>query len=167
MKFYLSVLFILFLVVSCGGEDNVASLDATDATPPPSDQNKMYTITNDFQDHKSVDPVYVLLKSTKTGEKYIIPPSEYGPLQLQYAVIDLRVMGQCVEIPATAFPVAVSICQSSECKSARSLNVVLQKPAHYNINGVGGLLTPQIYPVSPCSERMVDIINNVGEYTDL
>ena len=167
MKFYLSILSILFLAVSCGEEGNVASLDATDATPPPAHQDQKYTITNDFQDHKSVNPVYVLLTSTQTGEKYIVPPTKYGSLQLQYAVIDLKVLGQCTEVPATAFPVSVSVCQSSECNSVRSLNVVLQKPAHYNINGVGGLLTPQIYPISPCSGQIVDAINNIGEYEDL
>ena len=72
-----------------------------------------------------------------------------------------------MEIPATAFPISVSVCKSSDCKSVRSLNVVLQKPAHYNISGVGGLLSPQIYPVSPCSEQIVDVINNVGEYEEL
>lgn len=169
MKFYLFVLSILFLAVSCGEENNVGSLDSTNATPPVQQQqpDKMYTITNDFQDHTSVDPAHILLKSRRSAEKYVIPPTKYGPLQLQYAVIDLKVMGECIEIPAGAFPVSVSVCQSSECNSVRSLNVVLQKPAHYNIGGVGGLLTPQIYPVSPCSEQIVDTINNVGEYTDL
>ena len=167
MKFYLSVLSILFLAVSCGKEDNVANLDATDTTPSTAHQDQKYTITNDFQDHKGVEPLYVLLTNTKTGEKYVVPPTEYGSLQLQYAVIDLRVIGRCVEIPATAFPISVSVCKSSDCKSVRSLNVVLQKPAHYNISGVGGLLSPQIYPVSPCSEQIVDVINNVGEYEEL
>lgn len=82
---------------------------------------------------------------------------------IENAIVD----GKCITVPAEDFPVLISVCQSSECTAIRPLNVVLKKPAHYNISGIGGLLIPQVYPVSPCSEDFVKLMQTVEEYTEL
>lgn len=130
---------------------------------------QFYTITNDFQDHLGKgESVYVLLTSVDTEKKYIIPPTKYTSVELEYVIMeDAKVDGECVKVPAEAFPLVVSVCQSRECSFVRSLDVLLKNPAHYNIGGIGGYLVPHIYPVSPCSEDFVELMNNIGEYKEI
>ena len=173
---------IFFFTVSCGytkqdlaSEDpSKTSSDTSSGTNLDSDVSKntsaavsresFYTITNDFHDYKGLEPQYILLSSTKTGQNYIIPPTQYSSVELKYIRIDIKVEGDCVKIPVEAFPVSVSVCKSGDCSSVRPLNVLLKNPAHYSIHGIGGLLTPQIYPVSPCSADFVKLIDTIGEY---
>ncbi len=165
---------VFFLLLSC--EDTaVNELASTDEEENKTsvesvikpDMEQFYTITNDFQDHRGVNPVYILLTSVDTEGTYIIPPTKYTSVELEYVIMEeAKVDGECVKVPAEAFPLAVNVCQSRECSSVRSLDVLLKNPAHYNISGIGGYLAPHIYPVSPCSEDFVDLMNNIGEYKE-
>ena len=166
---------ILLLTASCGNNfEQLAS-----ETPPENavSQNtsssaqqarQFYTVTNDFQDYRGADSgVYIYLTSVNTGQTYIVPPTKYSSVELEYVIMEAKVEGKCVQVPTEAFPLLVSVCKSRECASVRSLDVLLKNPAHYNINGIGGLLIPQIYPVSPCSKEFVNLIGNEGEYKTL
>ena len=175
--YFLYFVFILSFTVSCG-----SGIGELHSKSPPEDQpntalsspdslspGKVYAITNDFRDQRG-NAVYIHLSSVNTKEIYIIPPTQYSEVELDYIKIDMKVEGECVEVPDTAFPVLVSVCKSSEssnCPLTRSLDVLLKNPAHYNINGIGGLLTPQVYPVSPCSGDLVKLIGTIGEYDKL
>ena len=128
--------------------------------------SQFYSITNDFLDHRGLGtPIYIHLSSVNTKQNYIVPPTQYTALKLTDAVLqEFKVEGECVQLPAEAFPVKVSVCNSRECTAIRSLDVILKTPAHYNLSGVGGLLSPHIYPVSPCSEDFAKLIENIGAY---
>ena len=169
---FLYLVFIFFLLNSCGSSEELSSTNAPEETGSSFEENTrseklFYTITNDFQDHHGAAPVYVYLNSISTGESYIVPPTKYSPVELEYVIMDIKVEGECIKIPEEAFPVSVGVCESNECASVRSLSVVLKNPAHYNISGIGGLLTPQIYPVSPCSKDFVELIGSIEEYQTL
>jgi len=170
---------VFFFAISCEEQEELASEDPSESPPEITNltadapknistavnRESFYTITNDFQDYKGLgEPQYILLSSTKTGQRYIIPPTKYSSVELEYIIIDIKVEEDCVKIPAAAFPVSVGVCKSSDCSSFRSLDVLLKNPAHYSIHGIGGLLTPQIYPVSPCSTDFVKLIDTIGEY---
>jgi len=130
----------------------------------PTNKDTFYAFTNNFQDHQGLGSVSMVLTSVNTGETYIVPPTDYSSIELEYVSIDMKVKGECVTIPAKAFPVLVNVCESHQCNSIRSLYVVLNNPAHYSLNGIGGFLIPQVYPVSPCSKEVIPLINNVKEY---
>ena len=167
---FLFLSFVFFLLNSCGGmTEELSSTDTSEeeqasvSSDPSVNEERFYTITNDFQNHKNANPVYIQLSSINTGESYVIPPTKYKPVELKYVIIDIKVEGECVKIPEKAFPVSVGVCESSGCTSVRSLSVILKNPAHYNISGIGGLLTPQINPVSPCSKEYIDLIGSVED----
>ena len=164
----------LLLTVSCSDEfaelaSESEETSAKETMTTTTDNSTLFSITNEFQDHTGLsDSVYIHLTSTKTEKTYIIPPTKYKSVELDRIIIEnAKVDGQCITVPAKDFPILVSICQSPECYSIRSLNVVLKKPAHYNISGIGGLLIPQVYPVSPCSENFIKLMQTVEEYTQL
>ncbi len=165
--------FVFFLLNSCGVSEELSSTDAPAeesdglARELSGNEGQFYTVTNDFQNHQNANPVYIQLSSINTGENYIIPPTKYSSVELQYVIMDVKVEGECVKIPKEAFPVSVGVCESSGCTSVRPLSVVLKNPAHYNISGIGGLLTPQINPVSPCSKEYIDLIGSVEDYQTL
>lgn len=173
ISFYILFSF-AFLSISCteleelASEDGGEVTDETVATAPTQD-NTPYSITNEFQDHAGINSsVYIHLASTTTKKTYIIPPTNYKAVELERIIIDdAKVDGKCVTVPAEDFPVLVSVCQTAECTAIRPLNVLLKKPAHYNISGIGGLLVPQVYPVSPCSEDFVKLMQTVEDYTQL
>ena len=146
-------------------EEEGAMQNASVAVNPSAE--RFFTVTNDFLNYTGTSGEYLRLKSVGTGQVYIVPPTQYSALELEYVIMEAKVEGECVKVPASAFPVEVGVCQSSKCSAVRSLSVILNNPAHYNLNGIGGLLTPQIYPVSPCSEDFVKVISNVGEYKQL
>ena len=168
-------LFSIFILLNaCGGftelsSKNLSGNTGTDeATPSVPDTQKFYTITNDFQNYQGVGPAYIYLQSTKSGKSYIVPPTKYSSRELKYAVVeDIKVEGECLKVPEEDFPLSVGVCQSNECSSVRPLDAILKNPAHYNISGIGGLLTPQIYPVSPCSKDYVELIESANEYQKL
>ena len=145
----LYLVFILFLMGSCENSVQEMNLEVPGAGASDGTQNteQFFTITNEFQDHRGSGPLYVHLQSVDTGQTYIVPPTKYVSQELAYVIMDIKVEGECIKIPAKAFPVAVSVCESSKCTKVRSLDVLLKNPAHYNLNGIGGLLTPQINPV--------------------
>ncbi len=179
-KIFLSVICSICFITTVSCEDAETSVaehastdqervgNANNTEAPNQDKEQFYTITNDFQDYRGGGAMYVLLTSVNIEKTYIIPPTIYGPLELEYVVMEeAKVDGECVKVPASAFPLAVHICQSQECSQARSLDIILKNPAHYNISGIGGFLAPHIYPVSPCSKEFVDLMKNVGEYKEL
>ena len=182
IKNYFLILLLAFALTACGGNStqsastdkmatsaeqasvNKATENPASATPSA---GQFYSITNDFLDHRGLGtPIYIHLSSVNTPQQnYIIPPTQYTALKLTEAVLqEFKVEGECVKIPAEAFPVAVGVCNSGECTAIRSLDVILKTPAHYNLSGVGGLLSPHIYPVSPCSEDFAILIENIGAY---
>ena len=165
----LYLVFILFLMGSCENSVQDMALKSPGANTKDDPQNteQFFTITNEFQDHRGSGPLYIHLQSVDTGQTYVVPPTKYVSQELEYVIMDIKVEGECIKIPAGAFPVAVGVCESSECTKVRSLDVLLKNPAHYNINGIGGLLTPQINPVSPCSPEFTKLVESVGEYTQL
>ena len=170
--YFLNFVFIFFIFNSCYSNiEELASLSSpgNQAEPTSSsvdDTVKLYTITNDFQDRRG-NPVHIHLSSVKTKKNYVIPPTTYNEVVLDYVKMDMKVEGECLKIPSEAFPVSVSVCKLSDCVSVRSLDVLLKNPAHYNISGIGGLLIPQIYPVSPCSDNFIKLIGTVSEYKKL
>ncbi|MDE0118572.1 MAG: hypothetical protein OXM55_01005 [Bdellovibrionales bacterium] len=164
----MSLLSIFFLLVACAGDRSVQTQDSMNPSEVVSNNTEQFfAITNEFQDHRGSGPLYILLKSVDTNDTYIIPPTKYVSTELDYVIVDMKVEGECVRIPAKAFPVAVHVCESPECTKVRSLDVLIKNPAHYNLNGLGGLLTPQINPVSPCSPEFIQLVESVGEFTDL
>ena len=173
-NFFYPLFLFLFLTTSCSDEfAELASedpeVDTEEVATTMTTESTLFSITNEFQDHTGLnDSAYIHLASTETEKTYIIPPTKYKSVELDQIIIEnAKVDGQCVTVPAKNFPVLVSVCQSPECTAVRSLNVVLKKPAHYNISGIGGLLIPQVYPVSPCSEDFVKLMQTVEEYTQL
>ena len=176
---FIFLLALAFTLTSCGSNStqsastDKATTSAEQVSQAPAEgasvNNKagqFYSITNDFLDHRGLGtPIYIHLSSVNTQQNYIVPPTQYTALKLTDAVLqEFKVEGECVQIPAEAFPVAVSVCNSRECTAIRSLDIILKTPAHYNISGVGGLLSPNIYPVSPCSEDFAKLIENIGAY---
>ena len=164
--------FVFFLLNSCGGSAELSSTGSPegqedDVLSDPTNEGSFYTITNDFQDHHNAAPVYLYLSSVNTGKAYVVPPTKYNSVELEFVIIDMKVEEECIKIPKEAFPISVGVCQSSECTSVRPLNVILKNPAHYNIGGIGGLLTPQILPVSPCSKEYIDLVGSIEEYQTL
>lgn len=135
---------------------------------PTVKSTKLFTITNDFQDYKGTGlGVYIALTSIKTGKVYVIPPTTYKSVALDYVITDLKVEGECSQVPEYEFPLAVSVCETTECLSTRPLNALLKNPLHYNIDGIGGLFIPQIYPSSPCSKNFIDKAKKIEQYTTL
>ena len=164
----INLFFIVFLLTACEVETLVETQDSLNPNENPSKNTELFfSITNEFQDHKGSGPLYLLLKSVDTDNTYIIPPTKYISTELEYVIVDMEVEGECVRIPSTAFPLAVHVCESSKCTKVRSLDVLIKNPAHYNLNGLGGLLTPQINPVSPCSPEFIQLVDSVEEFTDL
>ena len=180
-KQYLIFLLAFLLVIACedsntSQQDSLADSEKTEgeqgslttengpAVPP-----NLYTITNDFQEYRDqqMTSATLYLKSLNTEETYIIPPTQYEPVALASFIIDIQVKGACSEVPARAFPVMVGVCQSEQCDFVRPLNMVLKQPAHYNLSGIGGLLTPAVSPVSPCSSEAFDLIETIQPYQEI
>ena len=173
--FYLGYIFIFLL--ACEDQPHVSRQDSTqDPNQDPSaqvtgniaqtEEEPFYTITNDFQDYDGTEVagVSLYLQSLNTGSAYIIPPTKYSPATLTHFIINMQIKEGCIELPASAFPVVVGVCKSAKCEAVRSLNVALKQPAHYNISGIGGLLTPAVYPVSPCSPEALELVEAQEPY---
>ena len=169
------LIFLLAFVVLACEEPNSSTQDSTVDNPAgaianeaqaPKVPDSVYTVTNDFQEYngQEMTTAVLYLRSLNTGESYIIPPTEYEPVALTNFIIDIKVSGDCVEVPAHAFPVMVGVCQSEQCDSVRPLNMVLSQPAHYNLSGIGGLLTPAMSPYSPCSKEYFEQVELLQTY---
>ena len=171
-KNILFVLLFLGLMVAC--EDNTSQQHSLQDTATgestqvdaPALPDSVYTVTNDFREYNGQEmaPAVLYLKSLNTEEVYIIPSTEYESVALTSFIIDMQVKGECAKVPARAFPVMVGVCQSEQCDYVRPLNMVLKQPAHYNLSGIGGLLTPAVSPVSPCSPKTFELVETIQPY---
>ena len=135
----------------------------------PEVPQEFYTVTNDFQeyDNQQMKKAILYLKSLNTGDTYVIPPTEYESLTLTNFIIEnIKVKGECIEVPAHAFPVMVGVCQSEQCDYVRPLNMVLSRPAHYNLSGIGGWLTPAMSPISPCADQLSELVDTIQPYQE-
>lgn len=122
-------------------------------------RQKFYVFTNDFHSGLDVSRPYIRLVGA-TGEAYIIPPLEYEDVETEQAIISgFKVKNGCIKIPERGFPLKVNVCDTKVCTNSRYLADIVM-PNNYGIAGVGGLLVPQVYPVSPCSEEFVHYIKN-------
>ena len=127
----------------------------------------MYFISiNNFQDHESTQRMYLRLRS-EANNTYIVPPAEYGNILTKHAVISgFKVNHGCVPVPASSFPLWVDVCEANSCQKARRTGHI-DRPGHYTISGIGGMMSFQLEPQSPCSEQFVNQIQNVDEYVDV
>lgn len=163
---YLSALLII-LLLSCQGNmesmDSSVAFESTDVNTMDTEQaqtrQKFYIFTNDFHSGLNIKRPYIRLVGA-TGESYVVPPLEYEDVETDQAIISgFKVKTGCIKIPGRSFPLKVNVCDTKVCKNSRYLADIMI-PNHYGIAGVGGLLVPQVYPVSPCSEEFVQYIKN-------
>ena len=169
-KYYCLFFAAVFLILAGCETEEGASVDMAsedpNANPPAVEQEspEYFAITNEFEDHKGRGRMFLYLTG-RNEQSYIVPPTQYSSVELKYVIMDsVKVEGECVQVPKEAFPLAVSVCETDKCKKIRPLDVVLTNPAHYNINGIGGLVTPRIAPFSPCSKEFFDLIEDVQPY---
>ncbi len=170
MKRFLFLLCVIFLI-GCENEGGVSDMDSTVPNPQEEQDQEQkpeyFTITNDFNSHKTEDGVFIYLMGNN-GQNYIVPPTQYSSLELEYVIVQsLKVEGECVQVPKEAFPISVYACETGQCQKIRSLESMLVSPAHYNINGVGGLVTPRISHFSPCSEKFFKLIEDIKPYQEI
>ena len=173
MRITKPLLFLCCFIFLIGCEEGaVSGMDSTAPNPQEQDPNQQkdtenFAITNDFNSHTAKDGVFIYLVGNN-GQNYTLPPTQYSPLELEYVIVSsLKVEGECVKVPKEAFPLSVYVCETSKCQKVRPLDLRLVNPAHYNINGVGGLITPRISPVSPCSEDFLKRIKDVKLYQEI
>ena len=167
MKYFIILLFIMFSAcqdstqVEASSDVSVRDQASSAVQSIANKQNKsslkFYVFTNNFYNAKGMERPYIRLTSV-AGESYIVPPLEYDTVETKYALIDgFKVKSGCIKVPERAFPLKVYICDSVSCTQSRYLADVVM-PGHYGIVGVGGLFTPQVHPVSPCSDELVQYI---------
>ncbi len=137
-----------------------------------SSYTKVFTILNNFHPGFNGEPIYIRLVSNKKDMgSYIIPPARYGDLILDDMVMrDYKVVSGCIDVPEKAFPVSVYIClPDGTSNSAQKCDTMSREPLaeivlpqHYGLAGIGGLMTVEINPVSPCSQEYEDIIRDTS-----
>lgn len=135
------------------------------------DAESLYAFTNTFQDlqENNFGPVHIYLRSINNPEQtFIVPPTKYQNIDLTYIeVSNVKVDGECVQIPESAFPVEIFACQSKSCTLVRPLGVHINFPGHYGLDGLRGLVEIVLFPFSPCSEEFLSNIENVSNYQDV
>ena len=176
MKYFIILLFIMFSACqdttqsanssfTSASTDTSARDQASDAVQASTEKRetsglKFYVFTNDFYNARGMERPYVRLISM-SGESYIVPPVEYDEVKTEYAVINsFKVKSGCIKVPERSFPLKIHICDSVSCAQSRYLADIMV-PNHYGIAGIGNLLIPQIYPVSPCSEEFVKLLKKI------
>ncbi len=170
MSKYFFFIVVLFFMVSCGDSASQVDSESTQFSSAENSEEQpsaeQFAITNDFQDYAGAGSKYIYLTGNN-GQNYIVPPTEYGPMEFKYVIMDIKVKGECIQVPAEAFPISVSVCESKKCSKIRPLDFILTNPAHYNISGIGGLLIPRVDPYSPCSGEYFDLIDNIKPYEEI
>ena len=128
-------------------------------------QGQEFYFSNDFKNLAN-QSVYLHI-ITSVGQSFPLPPAQYGSVQVSNTIVEgFRMDSGCVKVLERDFPVTISICDSAQCSAIKNV-VDIHTPGHYNISGVGGLVIPEIYPESPCSENLIQHMENTGEYTQL
>ena len=162
------------VLLSCN--DPKATGSATlDSESPENQENlsgekaePVYSFTNTFQDLQgsNVGLVHVYLRSVNNPEQtFIVPPTKYQNTDLTYIeVSNVKVDGECVQVPESAFPVEIFACQTKSCAYVRPLGVHINWPGHYGLDGLRGFVEISLYPFSPCSEEFLRNIENVSNY---
>ena len=160
--------FSVFLLCSaCTGGSNQFDSEVDFVSPEDisRDNEDEFYFSNNFRNLNG-QAVYLHIINS-FGQSVVLPPAQAGALQIANTVVEgFRMNSGCVKVLEGDFPITVSLCDSIECKAVRNI-VDLHTPGHYNMSGVGGLVIPEVYPVSPCSEDLIQYINQAGEYSPL
>ena len=174
MKYFLVLSAFLLCACESGVEPETeitsASVEEPSSEAPEPEQKKssskaaFFTFTNDFTSLSGERPPIRLVQKGRRKKSFIVPAVQYADVEVGDVLIGgFKVKAGCVEVPEQAFPLLVYICETAKClkMSERPLGEIIV-PSHYNLLGVGGLLAPQINPVSPCSEEFVSYIKDTG-----
>ena len=158
---------ILFFVCSCS--DNTGSLNSevefAHLSQASREGGQEFFLSNDSK-NLSGQAVYLHV-ITGVGQSFLLPPAQYGTVRVSNTIVEgFNMDSGCVKVLEKDFPVTISVCDSAQCSAIKNV-VDIHTPGHYNFSGVGGLVIPEIYPESPCSERLVDHIENDAEFTQL